>query len=81
MRMWEIREGYGRKDEVEEAYWEGYEAGCEEAYEKMGHRGGSGGYGPRGGYGQRGSYGMREDDDDMMGERRGVRGSGRGRRY
>ena len=80
MRMWEIREGYGRKDEVEEAYWEGYEAGCEEAYEKMGHRGGSGGYGSRGGYGQRGGYGMREDDDDMMGERRGVRGSGRGRR-
>lgn len=63
MRMWEIREGYGRKDEVEEAYWEGYEAGCEEAYEKMGHRGGSR-------YGNR--YGMKEDWDDMdyMGERR-----------
>lgn len=78
MRMWEYREGYGRKDEVEEAYWQGYEDGCEEAYEKMGHRGGS--YGSRGGYGQRGGYGMREDDEEM-GERRGVRGSGRGRRY
>lgn len=62
----------------------------------MGQRGGQGGgsygsrYGERSGgygsrYGQRGGYGMRDDDDwedyeEMMGERRGVRGSGRGRR-
>lgn len=56
----------------------------------MGARGGS--YGNRGDYGgrsmmgSRGGYGNREeedwdDDDDMsMRERRGVRGSGRGRR-
>lgn len=76
MRMWEIREGYGRKDEVEEAYWQGYEDGCEEAYEKMGHRGG---YNQRGGsrYGNR--YGMKEDWDDMdyMGERRRRDSKGR----
>lgn len=60
----------------------------------MGHRGGYGSrYGERGGqgggsmgsrYGERGGYGMRDDeewdDEEMMGERRGVRGSGRGRR-
>ena len=72
MRMWEIREGYGRKDEIEEAYMEGCEEGYRKAMEEMGHRGGS--YGNRTGYGQRGgSYsnrmGMREDYDDM-GERR-----------
>lgn len=50
----------------------------------MGSRGGS--YGNRGGYGNR-SYGERDDDwedeEEMMSsmrERRGVRGSGRGRR-
>ena len=59
--MWEIREGYGHKDEVEEAYEKGYKDGCEDAKSEMGHRGG---------YGRR--YGMREDWDDMdyMGERR-----------
>ena len=42
--------------------------------------------GMRGDYGSRGNYGSRmgyrdDDDDEMMwGERRGVRGSGRGRR-
>lgn len=41
--------------------------------------------GERGRYGMRGGYGMRDDEDwdedEMMwGERRGVRGSGRGRR-
>ena len=48
--------------------------------------GGGGGYGSR--YGERsgGGYGMKDEDDDewedemMMRERRGVRGSGRGRR-
>lgn len=69
MRMWEIREGYGRKDEVEEAYEEGCREGYEKAMEEMGHRGG---YNQRGssGYGNR--YGRKEDWDDMdyMGERR-----------
>lgn len=41
-------------------------------------------YGSRGSYGNRGGYGMRDDDEwdemEQMGERRGVRGSGRGRR-
>ena len=42
--------------------------------------GGQGGYSNR--YGERGGYGMREEDEweDEMMERRGVRGSGRGRR-
>lgn len=46
----------------------------------MGNRGG---YGNRN-YGERNSMGYRDDEDDdwnEMGERRGVRGSGRGRRY
>lgn len=48
----------------------------------MGQRGDYRGYGSRGGYGNRMNY--RDDDEDEweeMGERRGVRGSGRGRRY
>lgn len=63
----------------------------EEESEMMGQRGG--GYGNRGGYGsrsmmgQRGGYGNRSgyserdewEDYEEMGERRGVRGSGRGR--
>ncbi len=45
--------------------------------------GGRGGYGNRG-YGERGGYGNREEEEDWdeyeeMNERRGVRGSGRGR--
>lgn len=36
MRMWEIREGYGHKDEVEEAYMEGCEHGYQKAMEEMG---------------------------------------------
>lgn len=45
---------------------------------RMGERGG--GYGNR--YGERGSMDYRDDDEweDEMNERRGVRGSGRGRR-
>lgn len=49
--------------------------------------GSRGGYGGRGGYGSRGGYGEREEDEweeeemmSSMRERRGVRGSGRGRR-
>ena len=70
MRMWEIREGYGRKDEVEEAYEAGCREGWEKAMEEMGHRGG--GYSQRGGYGYGNRYGRKEDWDDMdyMGERR-----------
>ena len=48
----------------------------------MGQRGDYRGYGSRGGYGNRMNY--RDDDEDEweeMGERRGVRGSGRGSRY
>ena len=56
--MWEIREGYGRKDEVEEAY----EQGWRDAMEEVSRSGWS--YGHRGG-----RMGMREDYDDM-GERR-----------
>lgn len=61
--------------------------------ERYGERGGQGGgsygnryddMGMRGSYGSRGGdMGYREEDDDdemMWGERRGVRGSGRGRR-
>ena len=49
---------------------------------RYGERSG-GGYGNR--YGERGGYGMREEEDEWedemsMRERRGVRGSGRGRR-
>ena len=59
---------------------------------EYGQRGGSYGnrydddMGMRGDYGGRGNYGSRmgyrddEDDEMMWGERRGVRGSGRGRR-
>lgn len=70
MRMWEIREGYGHKDEVEEAYEEGCRDGWEKAMEEMGHRGG--GYSQRGGSGYGNRYGRKEDWDDMdyMGERR-----------
>lgn len=64
---------------------------CEQ-FGSMGERGGSYGsryddeMGMRGDYGGRGNYGSRmgyrddEDDEMMWGERRGVRGSGRGRR-
>lgn len=87
MRMWEIREGYdrpeherreferegyGRRDEIEEAYYEGFDDGYREALEGYGQRGGS--MGNRGGYGSRGGgsssgggYGQR---DDEFGERR-----------
>lgn len=57
---------------------------------RYGERGGQGGgygsrYGERGGYSERGgSMGYRDEDDEdeweSMNERRGVRGSGRGRR-
>lgn len=64
---------------------------CEQ-FGSMGERGGSYGsryddeMGMRGDYGGRNNYGSRmgyrddEDDEMMWGERRGVRGSGRGRR-
>lgn len=76
MRMWEIREGYGRKekDELEEAYEQGCKDGYEKAMEEMNHRGS---YGQRGDYGERGnSYGNRQGmrdgyhDYSEMGERR-----------
>ena len=51
----------------------------------MGSRGSRNNYGSRSNYGSRGDMGYRDeeewDDDDMMQERRGVRGSGRSRRY
>lgn len=49
----------------------------------MGQRDDYRNYGNRGGYGNRMNYRDEEDewDDDEMGERRGVRGSGRSRRY
>ncbi len=53
---------------------------------RYGERSGGGGGGSMGGrYGERGGYGMKEEEDEweeemMMRERRGVRGSGRGRR-
>ena len=48
----------------------------------MGQRGDYRGYGSRGGYGNRMNYRDDEEDEwEEMGERRGVRGSGRGRRY
>lgn len=46
-------------------------------YDDMGMRGD---YGSRGNYGSRMGYRDDEDDEMMWGERRGVRGSGRGRR-
>lgn len=45
--------------------------------DEMGMRGD---YGSRGNYGSRMGYRDDEDDEMMWGERRGVRGSGRGRR-
>lgn len=47
---------------------------------RYGERGGQGGYGSRGGYGNREEDEWDDDDEMMMRERRGVRGSGRGRR-
>lgn len=52
---------------------------------RYGERSGGGGGSMGGRYGERGGYGMKEEEDEweeemMMRERRGVRGSGRGRR-
>ena len=48
----------------------------------MGQRSDYRNYGSRGGYGNRMNYRDDEEDElEEMGERRGVRGSGRGRRY
>lgn len=63
---------------------EGSQMGERGGYGRYGNRGG--GYSGGGGYGNR--YGNREDEDweeeddyDRMGERRGVRGTGRYSRY
>ena len=82
-------------EHIEKALHEmGKAMACVEQFGSMGERMGDGRYGNRyddemgmrGDYGGRGNYGSRmgyrddEDDEMMWGERRGVRGSGRGRR-
>lgn len=70
----EMGEEYGMsfRDDDEMGYRSNY---GNRSRSMMGNRGGY--------YGNSGSMGYRDDDDDWneMGERRGVRGSGRGRRY
>lgn len=70
--------------EWEEESGMGYRSGESGGYSRsmMGQRGDYRNYGSRGGYGNRMNY--RDEDEDEweeMGERRGVRGSGRSRRY
>lgn len=74
---------------VEDMLWAGGE--LMHCLEKMkgeehgyGHRGGSSRYSGGSNYGMRGGMNYRDEEeweDDEMNERRGVRGSGRGRRY
>lgn len=92
--MIEISESKKEKlsEHIEKALHEmGKAMACVEQFGSMGERDGSYGnryddMGMRGDYGGRGNYGSRmgyrddEDDEMMWGERRGVRGSGRGRR-
>lgn len=62
----------------------GYRSGESGRYSRsmMGQRDDYRNYGSRGGYGNRINYRDDEEDEwEEMGERRGVRGSGRGRRY
>lgn len=78
----------GGEDEIEEMLQDAYREGCEKGYRKamremeggFGERGGYSGGGYSGGGSNGGGYGNRyeeDDDDDMFGERRGVRGTGR----
>jgi hypothetical protein len=94
MIMIEISEQKKEKlsEHIEKALHEmGKAMACVEQFGgEYGQRGGSYGnrydyeMGERGRYGMRGGYGMRDDEEwdneEMWGERRGVRGSGRGRR-
>ena len=74
LSSWEDESGYGERSGMN------YRGGESGGYSRsmMGNRGG---YGSRG-YSERGSMNYRDDDEweEEMQERRGVRGSGRGRR-
>ena len=87
---WRGEDEHYDHEDLKRAYHKGKKEGWREAMEEVGYgerddyneRGDyeeRGDYGERGGYGQRGNYGMR--DDDMFGERRGVKGTGRYSRY
>jgi hypothetical protein len=75
---WEEENGMGERGGM------GYRSGESGGYSRsmMGQHGDYRNHGSRGGYGNRMNYRDEEEDDwEEMGERRGVRGSGRGRRY